>query len=138
MAETEGRAYRITQPNLQYNRGERQVGLIYDRDGYTFCAFIGESADDLRSWYTRQYTQEEAEREKEACFLFGYVQRMEVLEFTGRTEERRTFAHLSQRTAQEWLKDADGARRCLASGLMLHNGSIIDRTHGPVQLHFID
>ena len=31
-------AHRITQPNPQYNtgRGESQVGLVYDRDGYTF------------------------------------------------------------------------------------------------------
>ena len=33
------------------------------------CAFSGRKADDLFYWYTRQYTQEETEREKEA-FLF--------------------------------------------------------------------
>ena len=39
--ESDGTACRITQLNLQYNsgRGESQVGLIHDRDGYTFlCA----------------------------------------------------------------------------------------------------
>ena len=38
---TEG-AYRITQLNLQYNsgRGESQLGLIWDRDGYTFSCVL--------------------------------------------------------------------------------------------------
>ena len=66
--ETDGRPYRITQPNLQYKsgRGKSQVGLIYVRDSYTFCAFIGNKADDLRSWFSRQYKQEETDREKAA------------------------------------------------------------------------
>ena len=71
--ESDGRAYRITQLNLQYNsgRGESQLGLIWDRDGYTFfvCAFTGRKADDLRSWYTRQFRQEETDREKEASIF---------------------------------------------------------------------
>ena len=31
-----------------------QVCLIYDRDGYTLCAFNGRKADDLRSWFSLQ------------------------------------------------------------------------------------
>ena len=66
VVETARRAYRITQPNLQYFSGRResQVGLIYDRDGYASCAFTGRKADDLFSRKTRQYTQQETECEK--------------------------------------------------------------------------
>ena len=35
---------RISQPNVQYNsgRGQSQVGLIYERSGYSFGALLGE------------------------------------------------------------------------------------------------
>ena len=36
-----------------------QVGLICDRDDYTSCAFTGKQADDQRSCFSRQCTQEE-------------------------------------------------------------------------------
>ena len=44
------------------------MGLTYDRDGYTFCAFTERQADDLRSWYSCQYTQGETDRETEVYF----------------------------------------------------------------------
>ena len=71
--ESDGTACRITQLNLQYNsgRGESQVNLIYDRDGYTFlCALSMGGRRTIRSWYTRQYTQEETDREKEASLFY--------------------------------------------------------------------
>ena len=47
----DGGDYRISQPNLRFGsgRGKSQVGLIYVRDGYAFCAFTGRKADDLGS-----------------------------------------------------------------------------------------
>ena len=33
-----------------------------------------------------------------------------------------------------WFQDADGARRCRATGLIVSNVCIMDRKHGPVQL----
>ena len=39
---------------------------------------------------------------------------------------------------QWWFKDAEGARRCLAKGLMLPSVCIMDTEHGPVQLDVID
>ena len=56
------------------------MGLIYDRDGYTFRAFTGRKADDLRSWYTHQYTEEEADREKDAYPFIVARKDMKVLE----------------------------------------------------------
>ena len=52
---------------------------------------------------------------------------MDVSEFTGRTEERRKLGHHSHRIDwgawhHGWLKDAHGARRCLATGVMRPNG----------------
>ena len=76
---------------------EDLVGHIYDRDGYTFCAFTQQKADHFKSWFSRQYTQEETEREKEAFFFsLGYVRRMEILHSAGRTEEGRISTDLSQ------------------------------------------
>ena len=67
----DGRYYRISQPNLRHNRGrgQSQVGLIYDRDGYAICAFTGAKADDLFSWNTRQDTQEESIEQRKRIFL---------------------------------------------------------------------
>ena len=62
------------------------MGLIYDRDGHTFCAFTGRKVDDLRSWVSRQYTLEEPDREK-----FVRAKKMEVVEFTSKTEVRHIF-----------------------------------------------
>ena len=45
------------------------MGLVYDRDGFSSNALTGRKADDLRSWHTRQYTQEEADR---GCVLFAW------------------------------------------------------------------
>ena len=71
VVEVDGRFYRISQPNLRYDsgRGQSQVGLIYERDYRTFCAFIGRKAEDLLSLFSRQQTQEETMRQMEA-YLF--------------------------------------------------------------------
>ena len=77
-------------------------------------------------------------------FLFGFARKMEVWEFTGRTLERRDshppFTEDCPRGSlmQWWFEDAVGARRCLATGLMLPSVSIMDRDHGPLQLDAID
>ena len=120
LVETDGRAYRITLPNLQYNsgRGESQVGLIYDRDGYTLCAFTGRKANDLRSWCTRQHTQEETDRVKEAYLLIGV--RKEDGGFGvhrqhgGKADIHSPFTEDCRRSLMQWwLEGADGAGRCL-------------------------
>ena len=71
--------------NLRYNsgRGQSQVGLVFRTGcGYSFCALTGRKPGDPFSWYTRQYTQEETE----LTSSFGYARRMQVSEFTDRTE----------------------------------------------------
>ena len=53
--------------------------------------------DDLRSWFSRQCTQVETEREKET--LRGCAKKIEVLVSKGRTEERQICAHHILKTA---------------------------------------
>ena len=51
------------------------MGLVYNQDGYFFCAFTGRKMDGLRSWYTCQCTQEEADREKDAYIFVKFRER---------------------------------------------------------------
>ena len=93
------------------------MGLVYDRDGCFLCAFTGRKVDDLRSWYTRQYTHEEADREKDA-FLFMRFRKQYgcfgVLRQDGGKVEVNP-PHIEDSfwgLMQSWFQDAVGARRC--------------------------
>ena len=73
-----GKAHRITQPIVHCNSssGGDQVGPVYERDGYSFCALIERKVDDVRSWYMRQHMREEADREKYAYFFIWFFLRI--------------------------------------------------------------
>ena len=72
------------------------MGFVHDRVAHSVCAFTGRKADDLRSWYTRQYTQEEADREKDAHLSFVFFARkMYVSECTSKMAERRISIHFT-------------------------------------------
>ena len=57
-------------------------------------------SDDVFSWYACQHTRTKKSEKRKHIFSFGYVQRMEVSDFTGRAEEMQTSANFSQRIAQ--------------------------------------
>ena len=109
-----GRSYRITQPNLHFSsgRGESPVCLIHDRHGYIFLRLHCEEGGRL----TRM--------------LFAHG---------GKAEIHPPFTEdCLKRPMQWWFQDADGARRCLATGLVLLNVCIVDSEHGSDQLDAID
>ena len=103
-----------------------------------FAPSLGEKADDLFSWFSSQYPQEETEREKDAYLLIRM--RTEDGGFRVHKQKRKGGnPHILHRKLLNGLdakviKGADGARRCLATGLMQPNVCITDREHGPVQL----
>ena len=113
--------------------GKIRFCLVYDRDGYAFGAVTGRKADDLFSWYTRQYTQEETEREKEADLFIRIRTEDGDIEVHrqdgGNGQINPPFSEdCSTGWTQWWFLDANGARRCLA----------MDRQHEPVQSELID
>ena len=123
--------YRISQPKLRYDRQRAKSTIVTVTP---FCAFTGRKADAPFSWYTRQYTQEDTEREKEA-YLFIRIR----TEDGGMADIGPPFTEdCLWGLTQWWCRDANGARRCLATGLMLPNVCIMDRKHGPVQLELFD
>ena len=63
--------------------------------------------------------------------LLWYAEKIEVLEFTSRTEKKVDLV-------QWWFEDADGAKRCFATSPMLPNVCNMDTEHGFVQLDVID
>ena len=66
---------------------------------------------------------------------------MEVWEFTDRTEVMRKLTHTEdcRRCWTQWsLKDANGAKRCLAIELLLPNVCMMDRKRGLVLPDVID
>ena len=67
--ETDGRAPRTTLPNLQYNSGRRgsQVGSSTITP---FAPSAGGKRTMYAHGYTREYTQEEADRENEVYLLY--------------------------------------------------------------------
>ena len=125
--ESDGKAYRIAQLNLQYNsgRGESRVGLILDRDGYTFSCAL--SLGGRRTIYdlgirVNSSRKRRIVRRKRPFFLLRYAKNIQVMEFTGRMEERRIYTHLITVDCLRcmmhwWFKDVDGRRRYLATGL---------------------
>ena len=57
-------------------------------------------AEDLRSWYARQYTQEEADRLLDAYISLGFARKMYVLDCTGKMEVRWIAIRFTWKTAQ--------------------------------------
>ena len=144
VVEEDGRYYGMSQPNSRCNsgRGQSHAGFIYDGPCYAFCASTGRKADDVCSWCARPYTQEETERAKEANLFIRTrtedggigVHRQDG----GKAEMSPPFNEECLRgLTQWWFKDANGASRCVATGLMLSNGCIMDRQHVLVQLELI-
>ena len=83
----------------------------------------------VRKLYTRQYTQEETDREKEA-YLFYQVRKEDgsfLSSQAGRRNGGYTPTFRQGPSEGRWFEDEDGARRCLATGLMLPNVCIMDR-----------
>ena len=105
-------------PNLQHNggRGENQVGLIYDRDGYTFFAVTGRKADDLRSGIrVTTHRKRRIVRERRSFLVRAQRRRRLWSSEAGRRKGGYTPAfHRGPRgLMQWWFKGANGARRCL-------------------------
>ena len=78
----------------QWQRIKSQVGLIYDRDGTSFTPSLGRRRTTyhlgvrVNTRWKRRIV-----RRKRTFFSSGYAKKMDVLEFTSRTKERRIFTH---------------------------------------------
>ena len=91
--------------------------------------------DDWRSWYPRQYTQEEADREKDA-YLFVWFRKGRWMFFgVHRQDGDKVDVHPPYKRdslrglMQWWFQDAVAARRCFVTGLMLPNVCMVNRKH---------
>ena len=117
LVDSDGQLHSVYVLALQYNsgRGDGQVGLVYDWNGYIDCAFTARKVDHSRSWYMRQCTRVEAESEKKVSLFARYKKEdgCSGSASTGRRKGRRApFSDKCSRGCCQWrFQDADKVRK---------------------------